>query len=96
MKEDGKMPSLASWVTAERGHRHLCVLVESRHCTVTDDMRLIKIETADMPRTWFALCGGIVLITEDGPRIPPRCPQCLERRDTPGLVIVPAEKEIRI
>jgi hypothetical protein len=45
---------------------------------------------------WFSLCGGVVLDTEDGPRIPPRCQRCLERSLTEGLVIVQAETTIRI
>jgi hypothetical protein len=47
-------------------------------------------------QTWFSVCGGVVLDTEDGPRIPPRCPRCLERATTEGLVIVQAETTIRI
>jgi hypothetical protein len=47
--------------------------------------------------TWFTLCGGVILDTEDGPRIPPRCYRCLAgSQEVSGLVIVPAESEIRI
>lgn len=45
---------------------------------------------------WFALCGLPVLETEDGPRIPHRCRECLEQSLAEGLVIVPAESVIRV
>lgn len=45
---------------------------------------------------WFALCGEVITDTEDGPRIPYRCRECIEQSLAEGLIIVRAESVIRI